>query len=418
MKRPRIVIIGAGFGGIYAALALAKRARRGDIDVTIVNRTNYFLFTPLLHEVATGGLTPTSVTEPLREIFAGSGIRIRQGEVVSIDPAAKVVRLGDGELRYDRAVIATGAVSNDYGIPGAAEHALPLKTLSDAILIRERVIDAFERATTERDEEVRKGLLSFAVVGGGATGVETAGELADFAADIERRYHRTPADGGFRSALSVSLLSADPALLMIFPPFLRKAAAERLRRNGIDVRLNTAAASVEADGVRFKDGSVIRAGTVIWAAGVKPRPPKFIGFTPELVGGRLCVDRSFRMPGADGLYALGDAAAFIDDRSGKPLPMSAQAAVASAVAAARNVLADLDGQPTRVFRFRSKGSLVSVGQWFAVGEIFFAPLRGRFAWWIWRTVYLFKFVSWKKRLRVAFEWTVNLVYPRDVTKLT
>lgn len=416
MARPRIVILGAGFGGLYVASRLSASARRKEIEVTLVNRTNYFLFTPLLHEVATGGLTPTSVIEPLREILAGTGIRVIQGDVASVDAAARVVRMGGDELPYDRLAVATGATTAWYGIPGAEEHGLPLKTLADAIRIRERVIDAFEQASRIRDREARKRRLSFAVVGGGATGVELAAELVEFAGGMERRYHRGASECR-GDDLSISLVSAAPELLAQFPVSLRDAAAGHLRRLGVDVRLDAQVSTVRTDGLVMRDGGFIPASVVIWTAGVMPDAPRFEGEPPFLARGRIRVGPDLAAVGDASVFALGDAAA-VEAGDAQPPPMLAQVAVAQAAVVAENLLASIRGRPTRPFRYRSKGSLVSLGQWYAVGEVFSARLRGRFAWWLWRTIYLFKFLSWKKRLRIAFEWTVNLFYPRDISKLT
>ena len=408
MPKPRVIVIGAGFGGLYVARALAARARAGTIDLAIVNRVNYFLFTPLLHEVATGGLTPTSVTEPLREIFGGTPVRVLQGDVTAIDAARKIVRTTAGDFAYDVAVLATGAENESYGVPGVDAFGLPLKTLADAVRIRERVIEAFERAERAETAEERDRLHAFAVVGGGATGVELAAELAEFLQGLDRAHGR-PAP----SAARIALVNAAPELLAQFPASLRAAAETRLRSIGVDVRNGASVAAISGQGIALADGASIPAATVIWTAGVRPRPPAFEGASVVIRGGRVVVGADLRVVGADGLFALGDVAAI----EGAPTPMLAQAAVAQARVVARNVLATVRGAPLADFRFRPKGLLVSLGQWFAVGEVFSRALRGRFAWWLWRTIYLFKFASGKKRLRIAFEWTVNLFYPRDITRV-
>lgn len=413
-SKPRVIVIGAGFGGLYTAYRLLPYVRKGLLDVTVVNRNNYFLFTPLLHEVATGGLSPRSVAEPLREIFAGSGVEIVKGEVEAIDADARRVRVGGRDIPYDRVVVASGAVTNHYGIPGAEEHGLPLKDLADALRIRGRVIEAFERAADLTDSEARRRALSFVVVGGGATGVEVAAELLEFARGIERRHHR---QAGRAASASVSLVSAAPELLAQFHPKLREAAAARLRRQGVDVRLGAQVASVDAEALRFADGTELPGSVIVWAAGVKPSLPDFVGRLPKTESGRLRVASDLKADGLEGVYALGDAAAVVRAQGEPPLPMLAQVAVAQAERVAANVVADLEDRPTAPFRYRSKGTLVSLGQWYAVGEVFDAHLRGRFAWWLWRTVYLFKFISWKKRFRIAFEWTINLFVSRDTVKI-
>ncbi len=416
MERQRIVIIGAGFGGMYVAGRLLASLKKGEIELTLINRANYFLFTPLLHEVATGGLSPTSVTEPLREIFAGSSVRIRQGEVEAVDAVKRLISIArDPEpFPYDYAIVATGAVTNYYGVTGAEEHGLPLKSLGDAVRIRGAVIEAFERAAMIEDPASRARQLSFVVVGGGATGVEVAAELLEFASGMERRYHRTRRR---EEGVSVTLLTAGSELLAQFHPELRRAAENRLKRLGVRVRLNAAVARVEADRVVFSDDSWTPSSVVVWAAGVRPELPRFIGGAPAALQGRLRVDRFLRSVDDPRLFALGDAASVEGSQGDSPLPMLAQVAVAQAKTVASNVLAEVRGSDMSEFRYRSKGGLVSLGQWFAVGEILNARMSGRMAWWVWRTIYLFKFISWKKRLRIAFEWTINIFSARDITEL-
>ena len=436
MLKPHIVILGAGFGGTYVAKKLVHNVRKGAIDVTIINRTNYFLFTPLLHEVATGALSPASVAEPLREIFAGTGIRIAQGTVESIDRTARTLKLSGNaascDLTYDYLVIATGAETNYYNIPGAEKFSYALKNLADAARIRTQIIDSFERAILTTDQSERARLLSFVVVGGGATGVETAAELAEFVQAMTRRYYNggqgcDPMDRRIckPEEVSVSLIHTGPELLQMFKPGLRAAAEKRLRQNKVTIHLNSTVAEVTAQGVRLTAGEMVSAATVIWAAGVKPIIPHFEGVQPALVMGRLGVDEFFSVNGDEHIFALGDTAGYVDrDVLAKDptktvmLPQLAQVAEKQAACVARNIISSIRARPLIDFHFHSKGSMVSVGQWFAIGEIFSLALSGRLTWWLWRTVYLFKFASWKKRTRIAFEWTLDMFYPRDITKLS
>ena len=434
MLRPHIVILGAGFGGTYVGKRLAKLAKKGEIELTVVNRTNYFLFTPLLHEVATGSLSPRSVAEPLREIFVGTGTRIIQRVADSIDLGQQIVKIAGGpSLEYDYLIIATGAESNYYGIPGAERLTLPLKSLADAARIRNRIIDSFEAATLTTDKEARARLLSFAVVGGGPTGVEVASELSGLLAGMVGRYFSAtngdPDDPATcsREETNVTLIDTGPEILSMFDPRLREQAAERLAAAGVVIRQNTKVAEVTADGLTFGDGSALSAGTVIWAAGVKPAVPHFETIQPELAGGRLAVNDSFQLKGQTRAFALGDAAAYVDASAAKAsadskalpraLPQLAQVAVSEARVVAYNIESAIVGKKLVGLRFRSKGSMVSVGRWFAVGEVFSMNIAGPLAWWLWRTVYLFKFASWRKRIRIAFEWAFELISPRDITKL-
>ncbi|MFA6459337.1 MAG: NAD(P)/FAD-dependent oxidoreductase [Candidatus Paceibacterota bacterium] len=418
MIKPHIVILGAGFAGTYVAKRLAKRVKRGEIDVTIVNRTNYFLFTPLLHEVATGSLSPGSVAEPIREIFHKTGVEFFQGTVQTIDTVNRRVHVRGNDTRhtltYDYLVIATGAESNYYNIPGAEQFTMPLKDLQDAAEIRTRVIDAMERAVVSEDPDERKLLLSFTVVGGGPTGVETATELEEFICGMVNRYYRNcePQEA------SISLIHTGTELLQQFPPTLRKAAAERVAKKRITLILGKTVTSVDPKGLTLSDGTHVLSGTTIWAAGVKAIIPDFEGGTPPLSSGRLTVDQFFRLVGEERVYALGDVAAYADSKNNISIPMLAQAAVGESKVVAANIVSAISGSTLRSFRYRSKGSLVSLGQWFAVGQVFSVKMTGRLTWWMWRTVYLGKFASWSKRIRIGFEWFVAMFYTRDVTKLT
>jgi NADH dehydrogenase len=430
MLRPHIVILGAGFGGMYVARYLKHLAKKGDIDLTIVNETNYFLFTPLLHEVATGSLAPASVAEPIREIFAHSGVRIVQGTVEAIDRGTKTVHiLGDinseethhrpsHDIKYDFLVIATGAATNYYNIPGADIFTYPLKTLADAAAIRDRIIDSFEEAVLCDDPAVRARLLSFAIVGGGATGVETAAEVADFVGGIVDRYYNDtdcdPNEIGYCSPEepTVSLIHAGPELLQMFAPSLRKAAEKRLRESGVQLYLGSTVTEVSPHGLKLSNNTSVPSSTVIWAAGVKPSMPRFEGDQPTIVAGRLAVDGYFRLQGDDRVFALGDMAAYPT-----PMPMLAQVAVGQAKIVAKNIRAAIKKKPMKMFHYHPKGSMVSVGSWFAIGQIYSMNISGKLTWWLWRSVYLFKFFSWKKRIRIVLGWTLNSLYPRDITKL-
>ncbi len=445
MSKPHVVILGAGFGGVYLTKKLIRQVKKGKIDVTVVNRTNYFLFTPLLHEVATGGLSPRNVAEPLREVFAHSGIKIIQASVEKIDASQRTVSLKSHidtcSISYDYLVIATGAETNYYNIPGAEVNTMSLKNLQDAYLIRNRIIDLFEQAVLISDPVRRRELLSFVVVGGGATGVEVAAELTEFIGGMVKRYYNdtegVDVDGSrpderercHPEEPSVTLIHSGKELLEQFSPKLRQAAMARLVRNGINLKSGASVTAVNTQGLVLADGTVVPASLIIWAAGVKPIIPQFEGSLPTVAGGgRLAVDEYFRLLQQKNIFALGDVAAYVDGQAAglvvdptkpaRPLPMLAQVAVSQARIVAYNIWASIAERNLQRFHYHSKGGMVSVGQWFAVGEIFSLGVAGKFAWWIWRTVYLFKFASWSKRIQIVFEWTLAIFYPRDITKLT
>ena len=427
MIKPHILILGAGFGGMSVARDFIHLVKKGKVDVTIVNETNYFLFTPLLHEVATGALSPQSVAEPLREIFTGTGVKICQGTVTSINQSDRTVTvLGDvngddihhrvkHEIAYDFLVIATGATTNYYNIPGADIHTYPLKSLMDAVMIRRRVIDSFEEAIMCTDPVVRSRLLSFVVVGGGPTGIEMVSELVELIKGMVKRYYHN-------TEYSVTLIHAGTELLQQFSPSLRESARKRLEKEGVSIHVGASVISDSPRGIELSNNTTVSASTIIWAAGVTSVIPVFEGQAPALLGNRLAVDEYFRLQNDERVYALGDVAGYIDsktstDEKKMTLPMLAQVAVGQARSVAGNIKSFINGKKLRVFKYHSKGSMVSIGQWFAIGEIFGLKISGRLTWWLWRTIYLFKFISWKKRLRIVIDWTLNMFYPRDITKL-
>lgn len=409
MNIPHVVIIGAGFGGTYTARHLIHHVKKGEMRVTLINRTNFFLFTPLLHEVATGSLTPTSVTESLGEIFANTGIEILIGDA-SVNLEDQYVKVNGTKLTFDYLLITSGAETNYFNTPGAKEHALPLKTIGDAMRIRERVIRSFEAARACKIEAERRKLLSFVVVGAGPTGVELTAELTEFAGAIEQRYRRA------KNELSIHLIGSDPIILKMLPPRLQTLARKYLEKKGVNILCNKTVTSVTNANVIFKDGTSIDAGTVIWSAGVVPTIPTIQPTAVPTERGRITISDTLLVVGYKNIFAIGDAANAHDGSTqNSTVPMLAQAATMEAKIVAKNILASINKQPLTPFLYRSKGILVSLGEWSAIGIMGSIIISGPIAWFIWRTVYLFKFHSMKKRLRIAFEWTLNLFTPRDTS---
>lgn len=415
INKKKIIIIGGGFGGIYVAGGLKKMANREMAEITLISPQNYFLFTPLLHEVATGGLSPTSVAEPIREIFRKDKIKFIQAEAGLIDTDRQIVSIEGDSLSYDFLVLATGAETNFYKIPGAERYGLPLKTLADSVKIRSRIIDAFERAALIADYDLRKEYLTFVVVGGGATGVEMAGEIAEFSLKTLSLYYRRTFCQ--KQEIRIVLVSSSEQILNIFPENMRIWSEKVLAKKGVEVLNKTSVKWVSESGVSLSDGREIKSHTVIWTAGVSAKIPKFTKSVALDESGRIIVDECLRMRGLENVFVLGDTANFKNRGEEKALPMFAQVAVEQSSSVVKNIKAGLEGQEISPFSYRHKGFLVSIGQWRAVGVVFGLGIQGRFAWWLWRTVYLFKFISWRKKLRIAFEWTINLFYPRDTTKI-
>ena len=433
----RIVILGAGFGGLNVYLALRKKTRRYNLKITLVNKTNYFLFSPLLHEVATSSLGPHHVVEAIRELMTGHEARFLQAEAEAIDLQRRTVKTAHGSLPYDTLVIATGSETNFYGIPGA-EHCLDLKTLKNAVTIRDRVVDQFELAARSVSAAERKRLLSFAIIGGGPTGVEMAGELMDLCTETLTRFFAQEIKP---KEITLSLLTADPELLMMFTPALRHKAQHLLERRGVTVYREMLAKSIAEEGIRCTNGNLVPAETIIWAAGVKPRVPALSPDAPRGKGGCLLVDPFFRLhktPHANTLapqaiagdadvhahgqvdvwenvFVLGDAAAFVDTE-GVQLPMLAQVAVRQAPVLAKNVLRTIRKKPLKAFSYHSKGQLVSLGRFQAVAQVGPVHLSGPLAWFLWRNTYFWNFPSWNKRIKIAADWFVNLFFPRDISQ--
>lgn len=405
MSTHHVVIVGGGFGGVYTAKALAHSAHTNQIKVTLVDRQNYFLFTPLLHEVATGGLSPLSVTLPLREIFyTHPNVDVWQGEVTTVDKVQKTVSVGGQTLSYDTLVLATGARTDFRGVEGAEKHAFSLKTLPDAAAIRGRIIDCFEEAAHAKTKEEKRALLTFSVVGAGATGVEFAAELVDFTCGTLARYY--PLSETEKNMISVKLIVSGPEVLKQFPSRLRDVAEETLRRKGVEIVFNARAQAVNADRIQLSDGASIPTHCVVWTAGVTPDAPVRDG-----VGG-VAVDEALRMKDVGDVYVIGDVARHPGEH-----PMLAQVATRQAEVVARNIERSLFGREPEAFEFKLQGMIASLGQWNAVGDIKGKMLHGRIMWWLWRTVYLFKFPSWRKRIKVALEWTIGLFSARDTTKI-
>jgi len=430
--RTRIVIVGNGFGGVYTARHLLSLAERGLADITIIGRANHFLFTPLLHEVATGGLSPTSVVEPLHEVFRHNNVRCLEMEVTKIDLQEQMV-LGkcrdlSERIAYDYLVIASGADTNTYGIKGVAEYAYTLKTLADAVAIRNRIIQAVEEASATADVVRRKQLLSFAVVGGGPTGVELVSEMIEFVEELVGDYYSKKLS---LADVSVSLISAGPDLVGQFAPALRKKVADILTAKKVKVLLNMSVCEVSEQGVVAKCGAaepaLVSAATVVWVAGVKGVPMPIVekAGLPMTIhpSGRLIVSEQLQLPGYANVFGLGDSVTHLASADSKPLPMLAQVAEQEAEVVAANIKVSVEsaisGRPATFFPYKLalKGMLLSIGQWQAVGDIYGFHFSGPIMWWVWRTAYLSKFLSWRKRFKIVFEWTINLFSPRDITRV-
>jgi NADH dehydrogenase len=412
--RKKVVIVGGGFGGVYAALELDRWLfRHPDVDVTIVNRENFFLFTPMLHEVAASDLDITNIVSPVRKLV--SNLEFFDGDVEAIDLPGRTVTVshGDGhthELAFDHLVLAPGSVTNFFGLPGLEERAITMKSLGDAITLRNRMIQQLEEAETECGAPDRDHLMTFVVAGGGFAGVETIAGMNDFVHQALPFYPHIPPE-----KVRMILVHPGQVILPELSEKLGRYAQRKLAERGVEIRGGTKVTAVTDRGVRLSDGSEINAATIIWTAGTQPNP--LVRTLPcKTEKGKICVDEMLRVPGWQGVWALGDCALVPDPLAGGFHPPTAQHAIRQGRVLARNILAALRGQPPQPFRFRTIGQLASLGRRTGVAQILGLQFSGFIAWWMWRTIYLMKLPRLEKRLRVALDWTWDLVFSKDLVK--
>jgi NADH dehydrogenase len=394
VARPSVLIVGGGFGGLAAARSLAS----APADVVLVDRTNHHLFQPLLYQVATAGLSPAEIAHPIRRILRRqANARVLLGEAVAVDAAARRVRLADGEIGYDRLVVAAGAGHSYFGRDEWEAHAPGLKTLEDALEIRRRVLVAFEEAEREERPEARREWLTFVVIGGGPTGVEMAGAFAEIAR------HTLPRD--FRRAdprtARVILVEAGPRVLSSYPEELSEKAQRQLETLGVQVWLGSPVTGIDASGVDLA-GDRIAARTVVWAAGVEGSPLVRSLGAPLDRAGRVRVLPDLSVPGHPEVFVVGDLVSLEQD--GRPVPGVAPAALQMGAHAAGNVLRSLRGEPLAPFRYRDKGSLATIGRRRAVAVLGSARLSGLVAWLAWLAVHVFFLIGFRNRFVVLFTW--------------
>ncbi|HSB54524.1 MAG TPA: NAD(P)/FAD-dependent oxidoreductase, partial [Gemmatimonadales bacterium] len=411
----RVVILGGGFGGLFTAIELEKRwPREVPLDLTLVSRDNHMLFTPMLHEVAASDVDITHVVNPVRKLLKRAAFFAGEVEAISLDDRSVTVCHVDGghrhELPFDHVVLALGSVTNFFGLPGLAERALTMKSLGDAITIRNRAIQLLEEADFECKASERHDLLTFVIAGGGFAGVETAAALNDFLRDALEFY---PHLG--REHLRVILVHPGNVLLPELDPRLGEYAGKELRRQGIEVHLNAKVTGMSADGVCLGDGTLISSRNLIWTAGTAANPA--LGMLPcDKDRGRIAVDATLAVPGFPGVWALGDCAAIPDPRTGKQQPPTAQHAIREAKVAATNIIAQVTGRPLVEFRFPGLGQLAAIGRRRGVAQILGIRFSGFLAWWLWRTIYLSKLPRLERKIRVALDWALDLVFSKDIVQ--
>ena len=410
-NQPRVIIVGAGFGGLFAARALANTP----VDVLLIDRNNFHTFTPLLYQVATCALDPSEIAYPVRTIFRKDrNIRAVLGSVTGIDYANKHVSVQVGEQTlqeaYDYLILATGSVPTYFGQDAFRENALELRTLSDAVNLRNHVLSLFEQATWVEDAAVRAAMTTIVVVGGGPTGLETAGAIFELYNHVlNREYlHRD-------LSTRVILVEMQPYLLAPYPDELRQAALEQLRSLGVEVRLGSPVEKVEQDHVLLKDGERLETYTLVWAAGVKGSPLAEMLDLPLQRGGRLPILPTTEVAERDAVYAVGDMS-YLEDEAGKPYPMLIPVAQQQGELAAKNILAEISGGEKRPFHYNDRGSMATIGRRRAVAWIYNKiQLRGYIAWLAWLALHLVTLLGFRNRLNVFVNWVWNyFTYDRSV----
>ena len=411
IRNTRVLVLGGGFGGVYAARQLERLKRAGArIDVTLVSHDNFFLFTPMLHEVAASDLDITHIVSPLRTLLRYTSVFVGGVEAVDLERRRVVVSHGFErhvhELEYDQLVIALGSITNFYHLPGLETNGLTMKTLGDAIHLRNRVIATLEEADTECVSE-DTGLLTFVVAGGGFAGVETLGALNDFVRDALRFYPRLE-----HRLVRMVLIHAGAEILPELGEKLGAYARTKLAARGLEIITNARVTAVMPDGVQLADDTFIPSRLVVWTAGTSPHP--LLSKLPcQCDRGRIVVDDTLAVPGWPGVWALGDCAVIPDRRTGKPFPPTAQHAIREAWTAAHNIVGSLRGRPLTPFSFRTIGQLAAIGRRTGVARIFGVNFSGFVAWWLWRTIYLSKLPRIEKKVRVALDWTLDLLFAKD-----
>jgi NADH dehydrogenase len=406
--RPRVVIAGAGFGGLWAARTIAPF----NVDVLLIDQNNYHIFLPLLYQVAAAELEPEEIAHPVRNILRKlPNIQFALAKVETIDPKAKLVKIGNRMIAYDYLVLSTGSLPEYFGIRGAADYALPLKTLEDGIAIRSQILACFEKAVHESDHRLREQMLTFAIVGGGPTGVEFAGALVELISGALVKDFRAL---DFQE-VHVVLIEALDHVLSGFPKQLQKHAVKRLVKTGVDVRLSSPVAEISPEAILLKDGTKIPAETVIWTAGVRGNSEAGTTGFPVARNGQILVLPTLQVEGFPDIYVVGDLAR---SEGGKnPLPMIAPVATQQGTHAARNIIRQISGLPPNPFRYRDRGKMVTIGRNYGVAQLFGWSFTGFPAWMIWLAVHLYSLIGFRNRIFVLMDWAWDYFFIERAIRL-
>ncbi|MBP7766740.1 MAG: NAD(P)/FAD-dependent oxidoreductase [Deltaproteobacteria bacterium] len=417
-KKPRIVVIGAGFGGLWAARMLADRA----VDVVVIDRNNYHTFLALLYQVAAAELNAEDIAYPVRSVFWNkANIRFELAHARRVDPERRRVETDRGSIDYDYLILATGSVTSTFGVAGVEKQAYFLKTLEEAVALKNHIICCFEAAAGEADEEKRKALLTFVIVGGGATGVEYSGALTELVhGPLAKDY-----PGIDFSEVRIILLEAAPHLVASMPADIRAYTTTKLKSMGVDVRLSTAVAEVLQDKVIIDSrregarpfsatsGETLSTHTVVWTAGVRGEELPGLSGIPVGRDGRVPVEPTLQVVNRPDVYVIGDLAAIREDA--RVLPMVAQVAIQSGVKAARNILRQIAGRSPEPFSYADRGSMIAIGRKAAGVAIGRRTFKGFFAWILWLVIHLANLIGFRNRVMVLTNWAWDyLLYERAV----
>jgi len=406
--RPRVVIVGAGFGGLWAARTLCRLP----VDVLVLDRNNYHTFFPLLYQVAAAEVEPEAIVYPLRSIFRGlKNVCFGLAEVQQVDLPTRAVQTSEHSYAYDYLILATGSTSHYFGIPGAEQYAFPLKTLAEGVALRNHILCCFERAAQETDPQQRRRLLTFVIIGGGPTGVEFAGALAEL---IRGPLVKDYPGLDFRLVRLV-LLEARDSLLGGLPHRLRDYSRQRLGRMGVEVHLGAAARRITPVAVELADGSQIPTETVAWTAGVKGSPGVDAWGLPVARNGLVPVLPSLQAPGHPEVYVIGDLAFAPQD--GQPLSMIAPVAIQQGVAAAQNIGRQIDGLAALPFQYRDPGTVATIGRNAAVAQVWGRSFTGFPAWVLWLSIHIYKLIGFRNRLVVLINWAWDYLFYEKAVRL-
>ena len=411
--RPRVVILGGGYGGIYTALKLQKAAKRGEIDLSLISRNNFFLLYPMLAEAVSGSIEPPHIVNPIRRLCRYCDFHLAEIEAIDFENRNVIIHYPDQtyyrSIPYDHLVISVGSSTDLSRIPGMSDHSYPFKTLGDAVGLRNHLISLLERAEVEDDPVKKQRQMTFVVAGGGYTGVEVAAEINDFIREAAKSYRHIEPDEA-----NVILLQGGSRILPELSEGLADFDHRLLERRGIDVRLNTRVAGATAEYAILMDGSSIPTRTLVATIGSAPN--RLLDKLPcsRDSRGRLVVDETLSVPELEGVCAVGDCAAIPDLNSGGTCPPTAQFAVREARWLARNILAEIKGKEPKPFRYRSLGTFVPMGRYSGVAEFLGLKLRGFLAWWLYRTYYLLQTPSLDRKVRLLKDWNQELLLRRDI----